>query len=746
MNKKRLAILLLLLNLLLLASACAPEGPLSVTDLPLPTPTRQPTERPLPTATVKPSPTLRPSPVPTNTLQPTPTPTPLPDPAALLDEAWAEMDRLGTFRAEGDVTMNLRMSGLSMEIETSLDAAYHVPDRASGTMTMAMFGEESESSYIVIGDEVYLRDQPGSDWYVGDPISLDYPGLNGANAFAPRDSESLQDLRVIGEETLHGQPVIHVRGALAPGVYSDMAVTEPAQVDIWIGRDDACVYRTVVETDGTMIDEALLPEEAAVHMLIEMNYKDFGEPVLIAAPRIPQRYAPAASLLLGYFYELPHGWDVEEWGEADCQEATCRGIRLTKSGIEGDSIVTIANSDADTAAAARNGPGRFVYSDSSLGDMAAWWCEAKGEAGGFLTAADGTILEVRGQWPANSEDGAVIQATAASLKPLAPVAQSFRRYDLQNWIAIDMPEEWFIVRGQYPGELALSTRNAPVHSYDLTEQDALVLISAFGEGWEPAMALLEGTYLEGILYEYTITIPPTPTTINGYPAAKASYSSASQSGGSILEQVTIVEGPSRNILIVTVTKDGALAEHAHTFAAMLDSLEIRQPLAAPQPVYSGAVPPDYTSYDDTELDLTLSYPPGWEVSNNDEGALILAPPSTLAATAILISDASELVFVDEWSTGELLWEAVYAVWSVLPPDMQTLGEPLFSAVVTQEIGIVRIAMTQEGIPISGFLAVLRRGDHVVTIVALSDNLPVYEEELIRILSSIKLDSLMRTAG
>ena len=60
----------------------------------------------------------------------------------------------------------------------------------------------------------------------------------------------------------------------------------------------SCLYRAVIEADGTTIDDMFLPEVAAVHMLLEMDYDDFGEPALIAAPLIPQRYAPAASLLL----------------------------------------------------------------------------------------------------------------------------------------------------------------------------------------------------------------------------------------------------------------------------------------------------------------------------------------------------------------------------------------------------------------------------------------------------------------
>ena len=641
--------------------------------------------------------------------------------------------------------MVVRMSGLSMEVETRLDAVYHEPDRARGTITLSMFGEENEASYIVIGDEVYMRDQPGSDWYIGNSMGLDLPGLNGANAFAPRGSENLEDLRVIGEDTLRGQPVIHVRGTLKPGTYSDLEMTEPAQVDIWIGRDDVCLYRAVIEADGTTIDDMFLPEVAAVHMLLEMDYDDFGEPALIAAPLIPQRYAPAASLLLDTYYELPQGWSVEEWGEASCQEATCRGVRLTKSGPEGDSILTIAHSDAETAAAARNGPKRFGYSEISVGSKSAWWCEAEGEAGGFLTGADGAVLEVRGRWPADSADSEIVKTVAGSLKPLAPVAESFSRYDLPDMIAIDIPEGWFIVRGYYPGDLALSTRNAPAGSYDFTEEDALVLIKGFGEAWEPAITLLEDTYLESVFYEYTITMPPTTTTVNWYQAATVSHSTAALSGGQILEQAAIVEGPDRNMLFLAVTKDGALAEYARTFAAMLDSLEIRQPLARAAARLYRYGAPDYTSYEGTGLDLALSYPPDWEVQR-EEGMLILAPPSEIVATAVVISDASDLAFVDEWNTGELLGEATFAIWPMLPPDMQPLGAPLFSAVAAQEIGIVRIAMTEEGLPISGFLAVLRQGDHVVTVTALSDNLPLYEEELIRIISSIKLDSKVQTAG
>ena len=58
--------------------------------------------------------------------------------------------------------------------------------------------------------------------------------------------------------------------------------------------------------------------------------------------------------------------------------------------------------------------------------MSAWWCEAEGEAGGFLTGADGAVLEVRGRWPADSADSEIVKTVAGSLKPLAPVAESFQ--------------------------------------------------------------------------------------------------------------------------------------------------------------------------------------------------------------------------------------------------------------------------------------------------------------------------------
>jgi len=258
-------------------------------------PLRAPT--PEPTATATPSPTATPAPTPSPTPSPTPAPSPTvaptpeavapSDPRALeiLEQSIAVMLDVQSLAFQLDGTIGLPENSPIFEIPISVSGLYAAPDRAYGKVTvdLGFFGLEAET--LVVGDVVYVTNMETGEWEVAaDPAGV---------ALNPKDlaqvaGMSLVQVAFLGEETLDGVQVYHLRGVPPRSL---LGVGEGEfEADVWIGVGDLRVRR--ISASGTLPLEDLVagglpvPGSGTATLTMAMDISGYDEPVEIEAPEI----------------------------------------------------------------------------------------------------------------------------------------------------------------------------------------------------------------------------------------------------------------------------------------------------------------------------------------------------------------------------------------------------------------------------------------------------------------------------
>jgi hypothetical protein len=145
--------------------------------------------------------------------------------------------------------------------------------------------------------------------------------------------------------------------------------------------------------------------------------------------------------------------------------------------------------------------------------------------------------------------------------------------------------------------------------FQLEEEVALVLIIDFGAAEGQPLTILENDVLAG----REMITPPHEITINGRPAAGASYRNRDDA----LEQVVMLADEARVLAVVAVT----LADGADAFAGTFEQIfqSIRWLPAAPAPTISDDTAGLLDGYRQLSLErqgVTVAYPPGWQAGEN----------------------------------------------------------------------------------------------------------------------------------
>lgn len=305
----RLTIALVAPLCLLLAACAAPTL--------APTATPMPTATPLPTATAAPTAT----PMPTATPLPTATVAPEPEPAAnlaaldasaaispdftaaeTLAAALAAMDAAPSFHAEVDAVIKVVQQEASFRMDEETFGSefpiryagdFQPPDRARGKLSVSLGIFALETDLILIGDIAYIRNPETGEW---ETLYIQDAGLPSPYDFArlPQDMTRYKGLRIVGDETLDGNPVRRLAATLTGNYLGNRY--ESLFIEIWVGMRDALVRRYTLagETaadagDGAGLTGGALPLAAgdlggAAELALTVTYTDFGKGVDIRAP------------------------------------------------------------------------------------------------------------------------------------------------------------------------------------------------------------------------------------------------------------------------------------------------------------------------------------------------------------------------------------------------------------------------------------------------------------------------------
>jgi hypothetical protein len=200
------------------------------------------------------------------------------------------MQEVKSFHFEMDARIKLpaqQSGGLVTEIPLKMVGDFVAPDRMRGKMTMSLGFISVDIESIAIGDKVYITNPQTGQWELagGQTFALPSP-----QDFTGVDASQLGNLSVVGEVTLDGTKVLHLRGKLPLDVTGQTG--GEAQAEYWIGAEDRLIRQISVEGDVPLDDIAGLPASPLggagasgnAQLSLLMKFSRYGESITIEAP------------------------------------------------------------------------------------------------------------------------------------------------------------------------------------------------------------------------------------------------------------------------------------------------------------------------------------------------------------------------------------------------------------------------------------------------------------------------------
>jgi hypothetical protein len=213
----------------------------------------------------------------------TPEAPPGPDINAIITQALSVMANVGTFHFIMDRQFISQQGADELTVQIPVRGKFNAPDSIQGTIIVSSKNHSLILDFIIIGEELYLREQNSDYWQAMDWQS-NAAQVVRENAYLPLQQLSIDNFHepvLVGEAILGGLPVYHLRSEF---ISPSEGVVNPAgkSIDFWIGKEDHLIYRVLSETTHGDGEEVALNS----HSKIQVDYARFGEPVLIVAPQV----------------------------------------------------------------------------------------------------------------------------------------------------------------------------------------------------------------------------------------------------------------------------------------------------------------------------------------------------------------------------------------------------------------------------------------------------------------------------
>ncbi len=234
--------------------------------------------------------TSQPTTTPTRPAPAAPTATPIrpldPEADGIVARAMAKMAEAGTFHYAMDRQLAHDPAAPDLLLHIPVSARYHAPDRLQGSISFSSAAEEAAFDFIIIGDDLYLREPPDGQWQQmrdGEAAAQ----MIRENALLPLthlSADKLHDSEMIADVLLAGVAVHHVRSKMGRKAAEGDLSAGAGSVDLWIGKADHYVHRAILRTTATT-ELGLIDSGSST---AEVDYSGFGTPVMIVAPLIPE--------------------------------------------------------------------------------------------------------------------------------------------------------------------------------------------------------------------------------------------------------------------------------------------------------------------------------------------------------------------------------------------------------------------------------------------------------------------------
>ncbi len=236
--------------------------------------------------------------------EPSPTPTPAPRPSsphAILEESLQALSGLDTWHVEVGMQMTAQVKGLTVELPVTYLGDFQAPDRLEGTVSVRLLGTTLEKDTVLIARMVQSP-APGADAGMANIQPDTILSLLSFAGFEPGD---LRDLELVGEATLDGIPVYHLKGTVssqdlrvAPnGV--QLQIQGEMQFEVWIGVADSLPRQAAAEGELAVEGGA----QGTLHVAGTSALSSFGQPVAAEGAEPPATVAvnmPCAAVGSGF--------------------------------------------------------------------------------------------------------------------------------------------------------------------------------------------------------------------------------------------------------------------------------------------------------------------------------------------------------------------------------------------------------------------------------------------------------------
>jgi Tol biopolymer transport system component len=303
-----------------------------------------PTTTPRATKIPAPPPTPTPEPTPTSTPTPEPTPTPTPTPAStptgaattspaqeILESAFAAQAEVESYHFDIDLQTVGSTGDSTMEILLTFAGDRQRPDRMQGIVTVENEETRGEIEILIVG----------GDGYQTHPVTGRWQPIEGTIfPFSPEDilrlrPDKVQDLQVVGDETLEDRPAHHLRGTLPAGALDSLGdgVTGELRVDIWIDAADHAIRRVTLEGEV----RGLYVSDDATSMAATADLSNYGQTVVIDLAKMEDAIAPTppgGCLILSS--DRDGDWDLYALNMADADEEIGEDALLRLTDLPGE--------------------------------------------------------------------------------------------------------------------------------------------------------------------------------------------------------------------------------------------------------------------------------------------------------------------------------------------------------------------------------------------------------------------------
>ena len=181
--------------------------------------------------------------------------------------------------------MDVQLKVGSLDVSMTLVGDFQAPDRSQATISSQYFGRDRP--VISIGETEYFK-LIGGEWIA---IAGKKPFFFDPAAIIAALQSKINDLVLVGEESLDGDRVYHLKGTTPPGAFDEPSDT--FEIHFWIGLEDTRLRQVAVEGDADIpegypfIGSFRELAEGAVPASLTLKLLEFNRLISIEPPPLP---------------------------------------------------------------------------------------------------------------------------------------------------------------------------------------------------------------------------------------------------------------------------------------------------------------------------------------------------------------------------------------------------------------------------------------------------------------------------